>query len=196
MKIQALESAHKKPSVADVRPGEIVRVHYKIRESGKERIQVFEGLVIGETGGQTLQGSFTVRKVVDGIGVERTFPLHSPWIVKIERVKTGKVRRAKLNFVRRYALSRRFKLKDKGIEGSVWEEVAKEKAEVAKEEERTQEGLEEPEEKTEAVDETPEVQDNGSDDVSEQDSGNESGESGSEPAKSEEAPDSEDKPSN
>jgi large subunit ribosomal protein L19 len=122
--INKLNSKQIKNNVADVRVGDTVRVHYKIREGNKERVQVFEGLVIDTKNGQSLQGSFVVRKVVTGIGVERTFPLHSPWIIKIERTKTGKVRRAKLSFVRRYAMSSRFKLKDKGVAGKVWEELA------------------------------------------------------------------------
>lgn len=139
-----LEKNQMKDKVADIRPGETVKVHYKIREGGKERIQVFEGLVIGARATKTLQGSFTVRKVVDGVGVERTFPLHSPWLTKIERVKSGKVRRSKLNFVRRYALSRRFKLKDKGLTGTVWEEVKAEQAAVAEEDQRQAETDEQP----------------------------------------------------
>lgn len=124
--IDKFQATQMKDKVADVRPGETVKVHYKIREGGKERIQIFEGLVIGTKATKSFQGSFTVRKVVDGIGVERTFPLHSPWVTKVERVKSGKVRRAKLNYVREYAMSRRFKLKDKGVEGTVWDEVASE----------------------------------------------------------------------
>jgi len=131
--ITAINQSALKPQVADVRVGETIKVHYRIREGGKERIQVFAGLVIATKSGRSLQGSFTVRKVVSGIGVERTFPLHSPWIIKIERVKSGKVRRAKLNFVRRYALSSRFKLKDKGLAGTIWADAAKEKEEIAKE---------------------------------------------------------------
>lgn len=129
--IKTIESKHLKTNVPDIRAGETVRVHYKIREGNKERIQVFEGLVIACKGGRALQGSFTVRKVVSGVGVERTFPLHSPHIAKIERVKSGKVRRAKLYFVRRHAQSpKRFRLKDKGIAGTVWEEVAKQQEEI------------------------------------------------------------------
>lgn len=122
--IKEIEKKQLKTNTPDIRAGETVRVHYKIREGSKERIQVFEGLVIGSTKGATIQGSFTVRKVVSGVGVERTFPLHSPWIVKIERLKSGKIRRAKLYFVRRHAQSpKRFRLKDKGIAGTIWEEV-------------------------------------------------------------------------
>ena len=122
--LNIFEATRLKQNIPDVRPGETVKVHYKIREGSKERIQIFEGLVIGTKATKSYQGSFTVRKVVDGVGVERTFPLHSPWVTKVERVKSGKVRRAKLNFVRAHALSRRFKLKDKGIEGTVWDEPA------------------------------------------------------------------------
>lgn len=135
--IRGLEQAQIKKNVADVRVGDTVKVHYKIKEGNKERIQIFEGLVTATKSGKTLQGSFIARKVVAGIGVERTFPLHSPWIVKIERVKTGKVRRARLNYVRKYATSSRFKLKDKGKAGTIWEDIAEqqEQAEEARIEE-------------------------------------------------------------
>jgi len=132
--IKQVEAEAAKKAVADIRVGETVKVDYKIREGGKERVQSFQGLVIAAKGGTSLQSSFTVRKVVDGIGVERTFPLHSPWIVKIERLKSGKVRRAKLYFVRRHAQSpKRFKLKDKGVEGTIWQEVAEQQQEIAAE---------------------------------------------------------------
>jgi|GEM_PF-59001 len=133
--IKNIEKKQIKGTTPDIRVGETVKVHYKIREGNKERVQVFEGLVIACKNGRAIQGSFTVRKVVSGVGVERTFPLHSPWIVKIERVKSGKVRRAKLYFVRRHAQSpKRFRLKDKGIAGTIWEEVAKEQEEIQQEE--------------------------------------------------------------
>lgn len=128
--IRDFESAQLKPKVADIRVGETVKVHYKIREGNKERVQIFEGLVVATKGGTTIQGSFTVRKVISSIGVERTFPLHSPHIIKIERVKTGKVRKARLNFVRQHALSSRFKLKDKGVAGTIWETIAEDRAEI------------------------------------------------------------------
>src|SRR5579872_4337606 len=99
MNIQELINFVEKPklraNIADIGVGDSVRVHYKIREGNKERTQVYEGLVIALKGGKSIQGSFTVRKISYGVGVERTFPLHSPWIIKIERVKSGKVRRAK-----------------------------------------------------------------------------------------------------
>jgi large subunit ribosomal protein L19 len=80
-------------------PGDTVRVHYKIKEGDKERIQVFQGTVIGRRGAGT-GTTFTVRKISAGVGVERVFPLHSPNIAKIERTGMGRVRRAKLNYLR------------------------------------------------------------------------------------------------
>ena len=82
-----------------IKPGDTVRVHVKVREGDKERIQVFEGIVIGLRRGGA-RASFTVRKVSFGQGVERIFPLHSPTIDKIDVVRTAKVRRAKLYFLR------------------------------------------------------------------------------------------------
>ena len=82
-----------------LKAGDTVRVHVKVREGDKERIQVFEGIVIGMHRGG-LRASFTVRKVSFGQGVERVFPLHSPTIQKVEIVRSAKVRRAKLYFLR------------------------------------------------------------------------------------------------
>ena len=160
--IESVEKKHLRDNVADVRVGETVRVHYKIREGNKERIQIFEGLVIATKSGKVLQGSFTVRKVISGIGVERIFPLHSPWVVKIERVKSGKARRAKLNFVRKYARSSRFKLKDKGVEGTIWEQVVKDKKDI-KEAAKEQSDAAMVSEKVEKVEEKPETTDNTAD---------------------------------
>ncbi len=83
----------------DMRSGDTVRVHVKVREGDKERIQVFEGMVIGQHRGG-VRATFTVRKVSFGQGVERIFPLHSPTIDKIEVLRSAKVRRAKLYFLR------------------------------------------------------------------------------------------------
>ncbi len=83
----------------EMRSGDTVRVHVKVREGEKERIQVFEGLVIGQHRGGS-RATFTVRKVSFGQGVERVFPLHSPVIDKIEIVRSARVRRAKLYFLR------------------------------------------------------------------------------------------------
>ena len=82
-----------------IKSGDTVRVHVKVREGDKERIQVFEGMVIGMHRGG-VRASFTVRKVSFGQGVERIFPLHSPTIDKVEVIRSAQVRRAKLNFLR------------------------------------------------------------------------------------------------
>jgi len=84
----------------DLRAGDTVRVHVKIQEKGKTRIQVFEGLVLATKHGKETGATFTVRKISNGIGVERIFPLYSPNIDKIEIIKRSKVRRAKLYFLR------------------------------------------------------------------------------------------------
>lgn len=84
-----------------LKPGDTVKVHQKIKEGDKERVQIFEGLVISLKHGKGLDGTFTVRKIATGgIGVERTYPLHSPNILKVERVKSAPVRRAKLYYMR------------------------------------------------------------------------------------------------
>jgi large subunit ribosomal protein L19 len=83
-----------------IRPGDTVRVHQKIEEKGKTRLQVFEGIVLARKHGDEPGATFTVRKVTSGVGVEKIFPLYSPLIDKIEIVKRSKVRRAKLYFIR------------------------------------------------------------------------------------------------
>lgn len=98
--IQALNQAKLKADLPDVRPGATVRVHQKLKEGDKERIQIFEGVVIGRSGGRGLDGTMTVRKISEGVGVEKIFPLHSPLIAKLEVVRQAKVRRAKLNYLR------------------------------------------------------------------------------------------------
>ena len=96
--IEAIETGQVKPR-PQMKSGDTVRVHVKVREGDKERIQVFEGIIIGLRRGGT-RSTFTVRKVSFGQGVERIFPLHSPIIDKIDIVRTAKVRRAKLYFLR------------------------------------------------------------------------------------------------
>ncbi len=90
----------KKPAVVDVRSGDTVRVHQKIREGGKERIQVFEGLVIKASRKGSLTSSFAVRRIASGIGVEKSFLIHSPNILKVEIVRRSKVRRNYLTYMR------------------------------------------------------------------------------------------------
>ena len=96
--IETVEQPHLTTRPA-MRSGDTVRVHVKVREGDKERIQVFEGMVIGMHRGG-IRASFTVRKVSFGQGVERIFPLHSPVIDRVELVRSARVRRAKLNFLR------------------------------------------------------------------------------------------------
>ncbi|MDA8066539.1 MAG: 50S ribosomal protein L19 [Thermaerobacter sp.] len=83
----------------DFRPGDTVKVHFKVVEGGRERIQAYEGVVIGRRGGG-ISETFTVRRVSYGVGVERTFPLHSPRIDRLEVTRRGQVRRAKLFYLR------------------------------------------------------------------------------------------------
>lgn len=110
----AIVQSHLRADLPDVRPGDTVRVHQKIKEGGKERISVFEGLVIARKHGSEPGATFTVRRVVDGIGVERIFPIHSPTIAKIEVARRSKVRRAKLYYIRDKA-SREVRKKMKSI---------------------------------------------------------------------------------
>ena len=97
--IAELGKASYRADVPDFRPGDSVRVHVRVVEGNKSRVQVFAGPVISRTGGG-IQEAFTVRKVSFGVGVERTFPLHSPIIEKIEVERRGDVRRAKLYYLR------------------------------------------------------------------------------------------------
>ncbi len=89
-----------KKDLPDIRPGDTIKVHQKIKEGDKERIQVFDGLVIAKKHGKGISATITVRKVLQGVGVERIFPIHSPIINKIEIIKRGKTRRAKLYYLR------------------------------------------------------------------------------------------------
>ena len=97
--IKNIESAQLKAEVPEFRVGDTVRVHALIKEGNRERIQIFEGTVLKRQGGSTRE-TFTVRKSSNGIGVEKTWPLHSPHVVKVEVIRQGKVRRAKLNYLR------------------------------------------------------------------------------------------------
>ena len=97
--IKEIEQSQLKADVAEFGVGDTVKVYAKIKEANRERIQVFEGTVLKRQGGSSRE-TFTVRKISNGVGVERTWPLHSPSIDKIEVVRKGKVRRAKLNYLR------------------------------------------------------------------------------------------------
>ena len=99
-KIQELTKEYLNKDLPQFRSGDRVNVDYRVIEGGKERIQKFQGDVISKKGNQ-IESSFTVRKISGGIGVERIFPLHSPMIAKLEVLRRGKVRRAKLNYLRK-----------------------------------------------------------------------------------------------
>ena len=97
--IRSIEAGQLKEQVPEFNVGDTVKVHAKIREGNRERIQIFEGTVLKKQGGSN-RATFTVRKNSNGIGVEKTWPLHSPNVEKVEVVRKGKVRRAKLNYLR------------------------------------------------------------------------------------------------
>ncbi|EHJ51670.1 50S ribosomal protein L19 [Streptococcus macacae] len=97
--IQSLTEDQLRTDIPDFQPGDTVRVHAKVVEGNRERVQVFEGVVISRKG-QGISEMYTVRKISSGIGVERTFPLHTPRVEKIEVTRHGKVRRAKLYYLR------------------------------------------------------------------------------------------------
>lgn len=100
--LQEVEENQKKPpdQIPKFNPGDRVRVHFRIVEGEKERVQIFEGIVISRKGGEGPLARFTVRRVVFGEGVERVFPLHSPRVERVEVIREGKVRRAKLHYLR------------------------------------------------------------------------------------------------
>lgn len=98
--IQKIEAKYKKPQVVDVRSGDTVKVHQKIREGNKERIQIFQGLVIRTDRKDSHTSRITVRRIASGVGVEKSFLLHSPLVVKIEVTKRSKVRRNYLTYMR------------------------------------------------------------------------------------------------
>ena len=97
--IREVTQEYLRSDIPDFRPGDNLKVHVRLKEGEKERIQVFEGLVIARKHGGVSE-TFTVRKISSGIGVERTFPMHSPSIAKVEVTRRGRVRRAKLYYIR------------------------------------------------------------------------------------------------
>lgn len=135
--IEQFNQSQLKKDLPDIRPGDVIRVHQKIsgqggpvppqgtpggkETKGGEKIQVFEGVVIARKHGKGVSSTITVRRVLQGIGVERIFPIHSPTIAKIEVVKKGKVRRAKLYYLRT-AKGKKAKLKRKEFAEAVAEE--------------------------------------------------------------------------
>ena len=108
--IRSIEAEQLKADVTEFAVGDTVKVYGKIKEGNRERIQVFEGIVLKRQGGSNRE-TFTVRKMSNGVGVEKTWPLHSPNVEKIEVIRRGKVRRAKLNYLRE-RVGKRAKVKE------------------------------------------------------------------------------------
>jgi len=167
-KIKEIIEKLTKKNVPNVRPGDTVKIFQKIKDGKKERIQVFEGTVLGKKHGEEVGATITVRKVSKGVAVERIFPIHSPLIQKIEVIKRSKVRRAKLYFLRT-AKGQRARLKRKEfdqeevnkveeIKEEVMEEIKEEKPlEETKEGESDKEITEKTEEKSSETIETKEI---------------------------------------
>jgi large subunit ribosomal protein L19 len=129
--IDQLESEQQKEEVPELRPGDTVRVHAKVVEGTRERIQVFEGIVIRVTGGG-LRRNFTVRRVTHGVGVERTFLVHSPRIDRIEVLRHGEVRQARLYYLRgKVGKAARIRERREGGAGSRAEALAQRAARAA-----------------------------------------------------------------
>ena len=114
--IEEIENGQKKKNIAKFKVGDTVKVFSKIVEGGKERVQGFEGIVI-KRGGASIRENFTVRKIVQGVGVERVFPLHSPKVDRVELLRSGKVHRAKLYYLRKRIGSRATKVDEMTAEG-------------------------------------------------------------------------------
>jgi large subunit ribosomal protein L19 len=110
-----VDKAYLRTDIPPFRPGDTVRVHVRVVEAGRERVQVFQGVVIRRQGGG-LQETFTARKISFGVGVERTFPVHSPSIAKLEIVSHGLVRRAKLYYLRDLR-GKKARIKERRVEG-------------------------------------------------------------------------------
>ena len=110
--IRSIEEEYLKKDISDFGPGDTVKVHFKVVEGARERIQIFEGTVI-RIRGTGLSQTFTVRRISFGVAVERTFPMHSPKIAKVEVTRRGKVRRAKLFYLRGLT-GKKARVKEKG----------------------------------------------------------------------------------
>ncbi|NLI55745.1 50S ribosomal protein L19 [bacterium] len=125
--IRLVEQSFERNDLPNFNPGDTLKVYIKIKEGGKERIQMFEGICIARKGGG-LKETFTVRKISFGVGVEKIFPLHSPSIDKIEVVRYGDVRRAKLYYLRELK-GKKAKVKEKRKMKQIMEELNKENPE-------------------------------------------------------------------
>lgn len=152
MELIKLTQQFGKKNVPEVRPGDTVRVSYKITEAGKTRVQAFEGVCLATKHGRTLDASFTLRKISGGVGVERTFPLHSPLITKLEKVKSRRVRRAKLYFLRDLVGKKAKKVSEKK-DYQLWEEAFSEEELARIEQEKEARAAKKAEEKAKKKDE-------------------------------------------
>lgn len=135
--IQKVEQKYRKHAVVDARTGDTVRVHQKVKEGSKERVQVFEGVIIRTDRKDSLTSSITVRRIASGVGVEKTYLLHSPLVLKVEVVKRSKVRRKYLTYLReRSGKSARLAAVafDKDAVNTVADKAAEEEMEHIKEE--------------------------------------------------------------
>ncbi len=135
MLLQDITKQFGKKNIPQINPGDTLRVYFKITEGNKTRIQVFEGVCIARKHGNTLDGSFTVRKISDGVGVERIFPIHSPLVTKIEKVKSRHVSRAKLYFIRDL-VGKKAKKARETKDFKMWEEATSEEELTRIEEEK------------------------------------------------------------
>ena len=164
-KTDLVEKSYLRSDIPSFRPGDTVKVHVRVVEGSRERVQVFQGVVIGRQNGG-LRETFTVRKISFGVGVERTFPVHSPSIAKLEIVSRGQVRRAKLYYLRELR-GKKARIKERRIDeaklAAMEDAAALAASETAAEEaedESSEEVVEAPEaEAPEASDEAPEAAD-------------------------------------
>lgn len=129
-RITQIEKEYLKENIPPFKSGDTLKVHVKIKEGDKERIQIFQGTVIGRRGGGTAE-TFTVRKISGGIGVERIFPLHSPNVDKIELIRSGKVRRSKLYYLRNLT-GKSARIKEQITDSSTKKKVSSSKAKPQK----------------------------------------------------------------
>ncbi len=139
--IQEFGAQYAKDEVPVIKPGYLVKIHQKIKEGNKERIQIFQGTVIKVNPGHDVNSTFTVRKISDGIGIEKTYPVHSPNITQIEVLRAHKVRRAKLKYLRNLS-GKSLRMKEIPLNLKFWKKPVVEAVKTAKEE-KTAEKVEE-----------------------------------------------------
>ncbi len=162
-KLTEFVEQHKKKGLPPVQPGDTVRVYEKFFDRNKERVQVFEGIVIAKKHGNEIGATITVRRVLDGVGVEKTFPLHSPTIEKIEIVKRAKIRRAKLYYLRNIIGKIRLRKKNIDVELLQPKEEIKEASEEPEEKKDSGADQEDNEEKNKSQEDTNHQMDKGQD---------------------------------